>query len=87
MSNIVIPDSVTNIGEGAFGDCSSLTNIVISDSVTDIGELAFIMCSSLTNIVIPDSVTDIGEGAFLGNNLSYDFKQELISRFGKEIFG
>jgi len=87
LTNIVIPDSVTDIGEGAFACCSSLTNIVIPDSVTDIGDFAFELCSSLTNIVIPDSVTDIGEGAFLGNNLSYDFKQELISRFGKEIFG
>ena len=87
LTNIVIPDSVTDIGEGAFACCSSLTNIVIPDSVTDIGDFAFELCSSLTNIVIPDSVTDIGYGAFLGNNLSYDFKQELISRFGKEIFG
>ena len=47
---------------------------------------AFSDCSSLSNIVIPDSVTAIRYGAFSGCSLSYDFKQELISRFGKEIF-
>ena len=47
---------------------------------------AFSDCSSLSNIVIPDSVIAIGYGAFSGCSLSYDFKQKLISRFGKEIF-
>ena len=64
LSNIVIPDSVTDIGEGAFLYCSSLSNIVIPNSVTDIGDYAFSYCSSLSNIVIPDSVTDIGNFAF-----------------------
>ena len=86
LSNIVIPDSVTDIGSSAFLGCSSLVKIVIPDSVTDIGVFAFEYCSSLSKIVIPDSVTDIGKGAFSGCSLSYDFKQELISRFGKEIF-
>ena len=86
LSKIVIPNSVTAIGDFAFSGCSSLSNIVIPDSVTAIGKCAFSDCRSLSNIVIPDSVTAIGYGAFLGCSLSYDFKQELISRFGKEIF-
>ena len=86
LSKIVIPNSVTAIGDFAFLGCSSLSNIVIPDSVTAIGKCAFSDCRSLSNIVIPDSVTAIGYGAFLGCILSYDFKQELISRFGKEIF-
>ena len=86
LSNIVIPDSVTDIGNDAFSHCSSLSNIVVPNSVISIGNRAFWDCGSLSNIVIPDSVTDIGNGAFYGCSLSYDFKQELISRFGEEIF-
>lgn len=59
-----ITDSVTNIGEMAFGYCTSLTSIVIPDSVTSIGSEAFFMCVSLTSITIPNSVTSVGSEAF-----------------------
>ena len=87
LSEIIIPDSVTSIGVSVFGYCSSLPNIVIPNSVTSIGKEAFYGCSSLSDITIPDSVTSIGTGAFVNcGNLPYDLKQELISRFGNELF-
>ncbi len=64
LTSIVIPDSVTSIGDYAFYNCSSLTSIVIPDGVTSIGDWAFYGCSSLTSIVIPDGVTSIGGAAF-----------------------
>ena len=64
LTDIVIPNSVTNIGDYAFSGCRSLTDIVIPDSVTNIGDCAFWDCRSLTDIVIPNSVTSIGDNAF-----------------------
>jgi len=64
---VFIPDSVTEIGRGAFRGCTGLTSIVIPDSVTKIGEYAFGGCTGLTSIVIPDSVTEIGRDAFPEN--------------------
>ena len=64
LISIILPDSVTSIGNSAFYDCDSLTSITIPDSVTNIGEQAFRGCSSLTSIAIPDSVTNISEQAF-----------------------
>ncbi|WP_419517117.1 leucine-rich repeat protein [Leyella stercorea] len=64
--NYIIPDSVTNIGDGAFSSCESLTSINIPNSVTNIGDWAFDRCESLTSINIPNSVTNIGDSAFSG---------------------
>ena len=66
LTSLVIPDSVTNIGDNAFRHCSSLSSVVIPDRVTSIGDCAFENCSSLTDIVIPDGVTNIGKCAFEG---------------------
>ena len=86
LSEIVIPSSVTCIGDGAFSFCRSLSEIVIPSSVTSIGDWAFSNCDSLSEIVIPSSVTSIGDGAFSNCKFPNNLKQELISRFGGEIF-
>ena len=60
LKKIVIPSSVTSIGNSVFQNCSSLQSITIPSGVTSIGELAFQNCSSLQSITIPESVTSIG---------------------------
>ena len=64
IAAILIPDSVTNIGDHAFEDCTGLTSINIPDSVTNIGDHAFEDCEGLTSVNIGNSVTEIGNGAF-----------------------
>ena len=64
IKDLVIPSSITSIGESAFLCCSGLTSATIPNSVTSIGERAFGGCSGLTSITIPNSVTNIGSYAF-----------------------
>ncbi len=64
VKDLVIPNSVTSIGNYAFSGCSGLISITIPNSVTSIGEYAFSGCSGLTSITIPNSVTSIREYAF-----------------------
>lgn len=64
LKGFVIPDGMTQVWEGIFNNCYSLTNIVIPKSITKIGDDSFNSCPSLTNIVIPKSVTEIGVKSF-----------------------
>ena len=64
LSSLVIPDSVSRIGNGAFNGCYYLQKLEIPDGVTRLGEGAFEGCSSLGSLVIPDSVTSIEDRVF-----------------------
>jgi hypothetical protein len=64
VTSVTIPNSVTDIGSGAFQFCGSLTNVTIGTNVTDIEATAFYSCTSLNSVTIPDSVTSIGGEAF-----------------------
>ena len=64
IKDLVIPNSVTSIGDYAFQYCSGLTSVTIPNSVTSIGNSAFYGCRGLTSITIPNSVTSIGSSAF-----------------------
>ncbi len=64
VTNLVIPDTVTEIKANAFSGATCLTSVTIGNGVTGIGERAFSGCSGLTSVTIPNSVTGIGDGAF-----------------------
>ena len=66
ITDVVLPDGLTKIGNFAFYQCNnaSLTSIDIPASVTSIGQNAFNNCTNLASIDIPASVTSIGLGAF-----------------------
>lgn len=66
ITKVVVPNSVTTLGIGAFYECSSLTSVNIPNSVTSIGTYAFAGCSSLTLVNIPNNVTSIGDDVFNG---------------------
>ena len=66
LKKVVIPDSVTSIGNYAFRDCSGLTSVTIGNGVTSIGNNTFYNCSKLTSIIVPDGVKTVGSYVFYG---------------------
>ena len=89
LSEIVIPSSVTSIGQHAFYGCRSLLEIVIPSSVTSIGDWAFSFCSSLKYISIPKSVIGLNGNPFAEWNgklecLSPNFVYEDDILFNKD---
>ena len=57
LTNVIIPNSVTQIESQVFQFSEKLQNIIIPDSVTRIGLLAFQGCKGLTSINIPKKVS------------------------------
>jgi hypothetical protein len=59
LTSIDIPNSVTSIGDRAFGKCG-FTTLILPTSLTSIGTYAFENCNKLQSITIPKSVSYIG---------------------------
>ena len=64
VEEIVLPDTITEIGKHAFVNMRNLSSIEIPASVTSLGYAAFSYCNSLKEITIPESVETIGFGCF-----------------------
>lgn len=80
LTSLEIPGSVTYIGEGAVGDCNSLSSVLIKGKgLSYIGQHAFRECTSLKGIVLPSSLSTIETHAFY-----YDTKLKYILFCGDE---
>lgn len=90
IKKIVMPDTVTYIGECAFGDYDDsvpLEEIVLSKNLKTIGLNAFSRCFELKSIDIPESVTEIENGAFSGCYSLKNFNVSQNTNFGNCVFG
>lgn len=65
--DLVIPDSVTEIGEGAFDSCYALGSLKLGAGLRIIGDGAFASCRALSRIDTSDchSLRHIGKKAFI----------------------
>lgn len=64
VTEIVIPQDVTEIKDYAFNGYAGMTSLTIGNSVTSIGVGAFANCTNMTSLTIGNSVTNIGSSAF-----------------------
>lgn len=83
LRTAVLPNNFTQIGKGAFLDCTRLESVLIKDEdgstsnlfskdntkITLINALAFRSCSSLLITELPSSVANMGKHVFLGCTL------------------
>ncbi|KGR81762.1 leucine-rich repeat protein [Lysinibacillus odysseyi] len=62
--SVQLPATLTEIGSGAFKNCTLLEHVSIQEGVTRIGGAAFQGCHSLTSLSLPESLAEIGSYAF-----------------------
>lgn len=66
LTELVIPDDVTEIPMYAFRNCKNIVSVRMSDNVISIGRSAFSDCEALTAIEFSNNLTKIGRSAFTG---------------------
>lgn len=86
-SHLVIPDTVTAIGEQAFYNNNSLITVTGGNNVTYIGEEAFIACFCLKTVILGDKIEKIDTGAFTRcSELNTVYLGESLSSIEKNAF-
>ena len=65
LETVIMPNTITYLGESAFFNCKSLKNIQLSSGISVIPEGTFYNCSSLKKITIPEGVKTLGTSSFV----------------------
>ncbi len=87
ITDLVIPEDITSIGDYAFCGCEGLKSVTFHDKMTYLGANSFYSCTGLTNVEIPASIKTINEGAFMRcSNLASVTIPEGIETIGFEAF-
>lgn len=72
LTDVSLPEGLTDIEKGAFYGCDALESIVIPEGVTEISEMQFYKCTALKKVSLPASLEVIGRCAFYGcSSLQY----------------
>lgn len=87
LETLVMPNSVTSIGEEVASECDNLTTLKLSESLTEIPDNAF-ACSPLEGeLVIPEGVTTVGGWAFQDNQATELTLPSTMEDLGFFAFG
>ena len=64
IGELVMPDTITTIGEKAFSGCGKLKTVNIPKNVTIIGAEAFFNCFNIVSVTLSENIKEIGNKAF-----------------------
>ena len=87
LSNVVVEEGVTVIGDGAFSGVGKLKSVQLPNTLKDIGDFAFEGSWGLSQVNIPNSVTNIGDSAFANcERIQLSSLSTNLVHIGKEAF-
>lgn len=64
LTSVTLPDTLYNIGEGAFASCEDLVSLRLPAGLRIIEKDAFHSCVSLKTVALPEGTAHLGAGAF-----------------------
>ncbi len=85
ITSVSLPDSITEICEGAFAGCRKITAMTLPENLTEIGTYAF-AASGIWSITIPEGVKHISNNAFEDAHLFSVTLPETLETIGDSAF-
>jgi len=87
LTSLILGNTLTTIGEGAFDYCQTLTSLVMPNSVTSVGAGAFNRCSGLTTATLSANLLSIENYLFSGcSSLASIVIPNKVKSIGQEAF-
>lgn len=87
LTELVIPDGITEIKSGKFYAIQSLTAVTIPGSVKTVGQQAFASCSGLRSVTLLDGAGEISDNMFDHcTSLNSITIPDTVTRIGKSAF-
>ena len=87
ISSVCAADSLTDIGVGAFKDCTGLETVILNEGLSRLRKEVFSGCENLSQINIPGTVHSIGEWAFRGCRNLHELRiPETVNEICAESF-
>ena len=86
ITSVVIPASVTTIGDTAFGSCEQLASVTLPPTLTSFSPSAFIGCKSLKTIQLPETLTSLSSQLFQATGLESITIPAGVTSIGEDAF-
>lgn len=86
VTEVVIPENITELKDGAFYGCENITSITLHNNITKIGNNSLRDCSGLTEIDLPDDLLALGNYALAGCKGVSEIKIPESVTLGERVF-
>lgn len=86
ITELILPSSLSSVGDSAFSSNRSLSSVVIPEGITTLGKSMFLGCTSLKSVTLPNSLQTLGEQVFQSSGLTSIVLPDGITVIPKAAF-
>ena len=87
VTNITLPNSVIELGEGCFSGCTRLKTVTLPKKITKLPNACFVGCYNLESLTLPEGITELGDGCFnICENIVSITLPKSVTKLGEACF-